>query len=154
MATLTISSTHPNLDGTYELELAGGFTKAEYYVMKKNVGVTVSDMLPGSGIDMNVMTAWGLVALRRAGKEYLFSTFMDTTDEQTTWEFDEDEVEEDAALPTMSGSDDAAKPNEPSGSSGPNTNGASDVSLEIHPRATGLQPSATSATSGPETSQT
>jgi hypothetical protein len=154
MAKLTISSTHPNLDGTYELELAGGFTKAEYYMMKKNVGVTVNDMMPGSGIDMNVMTAWGLVAIRRAGKEHLFAAFMDTTDEQTTWDFDEDEVEEDAALPTMSGSDDAAKPNEPSGSSGPSTNGASDVSLEIHPVATGSPLSATTAISDPETSQT
>jgi hypothetical protein len=154
MAKLVIRNTHPNLDGEYDLDLAGGFTKAEYHIMKKNVGVTVNDMMPGSGIDMNVMTAWGLVALRRAGKEHLFPAFMDTTDDQTNWEFDEDEVEEDAAVPTMSGSDDAAKPNEPSEPSGSNTNGASDARLEIIPLATGSPPSATTATSDPETSET
>ncbi len=154
MAKLTIRDTHPNLDGDYDLDLASGFTKAEYYIMQKNVGVLADDMMPGSRINMNVMTAWGLVAIRRAGKEHLFPVYMDTNDNQTAWEFDDEEAGEDEQLPTLSGSSEPGKPSGPSEPSGPNTNGASDGSPEILPLAIGSPPSDTSATSGPETSAT
>lgn len=95
MARLTIRNTdNPDLNGEYDMDLAAGFTKAEYFVMKKHVDVVVGDMAPGAKIDQNVMTAWGLVALRRAGKEHLFPLFMDTRDDQTEWSFDEAEVED------------------------------------------------------------
>jgi hypothetical protein len=100
MAKLTINASgNPQLDGEYEIDLTAGFTKAEYHLMKKNVGVVVGDMLPGKEIDMNVMTAFALVALRRANKEHLFPLYMETTEEQTNWEFNEDEAGEDDALP-------------------------------------------------------
>jgi hypothetical protein len=154
MAKLTIRNTHPNLDGDYELELANGFTKTEYFIMQKHVGVLADDMLPGSRINVNVMTAWGLVAIRRAGKEHLFPLYMDTDDTQTAWEFDEEEAGEDPAVPTMSGSGEPVEPNVRSESSGPSTNGGSDVSLAVIPPAIGSPPSDTFVTSDPEISAT
>lgn len=149
MAKLTIRGTHPQLDGEYELDLTNNsFTKAEYYLMKKNVGVVVGDMQAGMPIDMNLLTAWGLVALRRAGKEHLFPVYMDTTEEQAQWEFPEDEVAEDDALPpaspqpkpTGSGPGDVVTLHERNEPSGPSTSSGSDDSQEIPPQAIGSQP--------------
>jgi hypothetical protein len=126
MAKLIIKNTdHPDLNGEYDIDLAGGFTKAEYFVMKKHVDVVVGDMVPGAKIDQNVMTGWGLVALRRAGKEHLFPLYMDTTDEQTEWSFDEAEVEDAGPPASKTGSDES--------SSGLSTRNGSESSLETTP---------------------
>lgn len=153
MAKLVIRNTHPNLDGVYEFDPVAGFNKTEWYLMKKHVGVVVDDMMPGKPVDMNVMTAWGLVVLHRAGKDHLFPAYMNTNDDQAKWEFDEDEVA-DESVPTLSGSGESGTPPELSEPSGPSTNGGSDVRLEIIPLATGSPPSATTVTSDPETSET
>jgi len=97
VAKLIINAGHSGLDGEYELDSKNGgfnFTKAEWYLMKKNVGVVVGDFAPGQPMDVSVMTALGLVLLRRAGKETLFDAFMETTDSETTWEWDSSEVVE------------------------------------------------------------
>lgn len=133
MAKLTIKDTpFSELNGEYELDLAGGYTKMEYFIMKKHVGVVIGDMAPGSAIDANVMTAWGLVVLKRAGKEHLFRPFMETTDAQTEWDFAEEEAEDDAlppAIEPVSGAGSSSS-GEPSGSS---TNGDSAGSPETIP---------------------
>lgn len=148
MAKLTISNTHPQLDGEYELDLANaGFTKTEYHLMKKNVGVVVGDLMPGSPVDMNVMTAFALVMLRRAGKEHLFSAYMETTDEQAVWDFG-NEVGEDDALPPVlpqakppeNGQGDVVELSAGSKSSGPNTSASSDDSQATRLPLTGSQP--------------
>jgi hypothetical protein len=146
MAKLTIKDTpSPELNGEYELDLAAGFTKAEYFIMKKHVGVVLGDMAVGLPIDANVMTAWGLVVLKRAGKEHLFPYFMETNDEQAGWDFTKEEAGEDDALPPVSALVEDEKPNVPSESSGPNTNGDSEDSLAMIPPPTGSPHSATGA---------
>jgi hypothetical protein len=99
MAKLTIQGTVPQLDGEYELDLAAGFTKHEYFLMKQKVGVVAGDLAPGAPIDMNVLTAFGIVTLERHGLAAYIPAFMETTDVQTDWDFDEAEASEDDALP-------------------------------------------------------
>jgi hypothetical protein len=144
MAKLTIKDT-PGLDGEYEIDLTAGFTKAEYYLMKKRVGVVIGDLTPGSPIDMNVMTAFGLVLLERAGKGHLAEVFMQTTDAQTDWDWEDAEVTEDDALPPASESGSVTRPSLESESSGASTNGSSDDSQERIPGPIGSPPSATTA---------
>jgi hypothetical protein len=102
MAKLTITGTVPQLDGEYELDLSAGFTKQEYFLMKQKVGVVAGDLAPGAPIDMNVLTAFGIVVLARNDLSAYLPMFMETTDTQTDWDFDEAEVGEDDALPPPS----------------------------------------------------
>jgi hypothetical protein len=102
MAKLTITGTVPQLDGEYELDLTAGFTKREYYLMKQKVGVVAGDLAPGSPIDMNILTAFGIVVLERNGLSAYLPMFMETTDNQTDWDFDDAEAGEDDALPPPS----------------------------------------------------
>lgn len=111
----------PELNGEYDITLENGFTKAEYFLMKKHVDVVVDQFRIGSPVDANVLTAWGLVMLRRAGKEHLFPAYMETTDAQTVWQFDEKEVGEDPAVPPVSEPAAGSAPNARSNISGSGT---------------------------------
>lgn len=153
MAKLKITTGNPDLDGEYELDLTEGydFTKNEWFLINNRVGVTIADMVPGSKLNMNVMTALGLVVLARADKERLFDAFMATKDSQTVWEWDEAEVEDDA-LPTQSEPSESSATGSENGTSGPSTNGSSDISQDEIPAVTGSPPSATSSISDRVTS--
>jgi hypothetical protein len=156
MAKLVINSGNRFLDGEYELDLSEGFkfTKTEWFLMKRRVGVVTEDLRPGSPLDMSVKTALGLVALHRAGKEHLFDTFMDTTDDQTVWEWGDDEVmdtgqEGEESLPPKTGSESPVSESTKNESSGPSTDSDSESSQAATPPATGSPPSETTAASAP-----
>lgn len=143
MAKLTITAGNPRLDGEYEIDLSGGFnfTKNEWFMIHKRVGVTIENFRSGAPIDMNTITALGLIMLQRAGKEELFDAFMETNDAQTSWEWETAEAgEEDAATSpltqqTSNGFD--ADENSRSDGSGPSTNELSDISPGVILGATG-----------------
>lgn len=143
MARLKVNCGNPRLDGEYELDLSKGFnfTKKEWYEIKRRVGVTVSDMEPGAPLDMSVMTALGIIALGRYGKGHLVDLFMETTDEQTDWDWDDSEVEEveDESLPLKTVSEGSAAVSETNGSSGSDTKQSSGGSPETSQVPTGEQ---------------
>lgn len=155
MAKLVIRSGNQFLDGEYELDLSQGFnfTKTEWFLMKRKVGVVVDDMRPGAPLDMSVMTGLGLVALHRAGKEHLLDTFMETTDDQTDWVWAAGEVADTDDVDPQIGSGSSASAEMKNGSSGPSTGSDSEPSPAAGHPATGDPGSATTAVSAQETSE-
>lgn len=138
MAKLKIKETgNAHLDGEYELDFARGYTKTEYFLMKSKVGIVIDDLQPGSRVDANVLTAWGIVALHRAQKDHLIPAFMETDDSQTDWDFDTAEVEDkgDGRPPESSVSETSSE----NGSSGVTTRDDSVASPETPRLLTGVQ---------------
>jgi hypothetical protein len=155
----------PGLEGEYLIHFEDGFTNRELHLIKQLSGIRAGEIGEAfAANDNDLIVALSMIAMQRNGKDVPVDALWDAKVGSIKWEQTPEEIQEaegDDALPPASplASDDASvlveseTPNEPTGSSGPSTNGASDVSPEILPLATGSPPSATSATSDPETSQ-
>lgn len=98
MSKMTIKDTGTLLDDTYEAAFPP-WTKREWYLVKQETDVIASDFVNSNPkhVDMNLLTAIGIVALHRAGKANLIELFWNTTDEQVVFDFTDDVDDDDEA---------------------------------------------------------
>jgi hypothetical protein len=154
MPKMIIRGADPRIDGEYEVTMPP-WTKREWHLVKKQVGVIASDFVAGDDgqvqTDMNLLTAIGLVTLHRADKDALFPLFWETADDQV--EFDFSDVEADAGPPAETPTGSPASTSGSSERSGSGSNGTGELSAE-NPSPTGRPGSPTSSTFDRETSAT
>lgn len=142
MAKLVLKGVLPDVDGSYDFDLADGFTKAEWHTIKTLAGVLPLGFVDAlRGGDQDLYVAIAVIALERAGKSVLPEMFDQAKGGWLAFEGEE----RDARPPSMT-SEPSEKPPAGSGSSGPTTSESSDVSQATGRSRTGDQTLATSAT--------
>jgi hypothetical protein len=153
---MTITGADGRLDGEYEVTMPP-WTKREWYLVKRQCNVIASDFTPNedgtTSLDMNLLTAIGIVALHRAGRDALIPIFWETADDQV--EFDFSDLEELAEGNPPGTETDPATASSPESSAhsgnGSSSDGASSADL---PSPTGTPLSVASSRSDPEISAT
>ena len=145
MLEITLDGIHPGLDGSYHLDLAGeNLTAGELHEIKKLTGLRVGEFEEAAEArDTDLVVAFALVALRRAGKK---------PDPYLLWEAPVGRI-------LISERADAGPPATPGGpntsGAGPARSGGSSPASTGHPgngqSPTGTQASVTGATSDPAT---
>ena len=82
------------LAGSYELDLAAGFTHRELHLIKLETGLRAGELEEGiQKADTDLLVALALVALRRAGKDFPSDMLWDLEGGKITLDVSDEEVD-------------------------------------------------------------